>query len=234
MSPAAASCSNPAELSPSLTRSFERRAWSIVDGCGGGHECGSCMPLQQPRLVHSSKAWTDGRPGFWCGSWRRSPCHQLRSVRQHPCVWRAVVWFRTRLPRSCSRSVTGRWRSNGKAFQIEATDENDLEAAMVVLHGGTHIERDEEERSIVAPYISWDKRWKVGWLLKLELSESNRSNFEANSVANWKPMQIWKDRCDVAEPRFLCDNSSKSILDTLKASQILNGCASQERVAEIK
>ena len=33
-------------------------------------------------------------------------------------------------------------------FQIfEATDENDLEAAMVVLRGGTHIDRDEEERS---------------------------------------------------------------------------------------
>ena len=36
----------------------------------------------------------------------------------------------------------------GKAFQIfEATDENDLEAAMVVLRGGTQIERHEEERS---------------------------------------------------------------------------------------
>ena len=39
-----------------------------------------------------------------------------------------------------------RWFSN--AFQIfEATDENDLEVAMVVLRGGTHIEKDEEERS---------------------------------------------------------------------------------------
>ena len=36
----------------------------------------------------------------------------------------------------------------GKAFQIfEATEEKDLEAAMVVLRGGTHIERHEEERS---------------------------------------------------------------------------------------
>ena len=36
----------------------------------------------------------------------------------------------------------------GSAFQIfEATDENDLEAAMVVLRGGMHIEKDEEERS---------------------------------------------------------------------------------------
>jgi hypothetical protein len=38
----------------------------------------------------------------------------------------------------------------------------------------------------------------------------------------------------VAEPRFLCDHPSKSVLDTLKASQIRNGCASQERIAEIR
>ena len=36
----------------------------------------------------------------------------------------------------------------GKEFQIlGATDENDLEAAMVVLRGGTHIDKVEEERS---------------------------------------------------------------------------------------
>ena len=35
-----------------------------------------------------------------------------------------------------------------QSIQIfEATDENDLEAAMVVLRGGTDIERHEEERS---------------------------------------------------------------------------------------
>ena len=34
----------------------------------------------------------------------------------------------------------------GNAFQIfKATEENDLEAAMVVLRGGTYIEKDEEE-----------------------------------------------------------------------------------------
>ena len=38
----------------------------------------------------------------------------------------------------------------GNAFQVfEATDENDLEDAMVVLRGGTHIEKDEEE--VVGP-----------------------------------------------------------------------------------
>ena len=83
-------------------------------------------------------------------------------------------------------------------------------------------------------YILWDERCKIGWLLKLEYPESNRSNFETNSVANRKPMQIRKNRCDVAEPRFLCNHSSKSILDTLKASEIWNGCASQKRVAIIK
>ena len=36
----------------------------------------------------------------------------------------------------------------GNEFQIlGATDEKDLEAAMVVLHGGTHIKKDEEEQS---------------------------------------------------------------------------------------
>ena len=95
-SPAATSCSNPAELSPSRTRLFEPRAWSVMDGCGGGHECGSCMPLRRPRLVPSSKALNpDGRPGFWCGRWRQSPCHQLWSVRQHPYAWRAVVFKKT-------------------------------------------------------------------------------------------------------------------------------------------
>ena len=36
----------------------------------------------------------------------------------------------------------------GNAFQMfDATDENDVEVSMVVLRGGTHIDRDEEERS---------------------------------------------------------------------------------------
>ena len=39
----------------------------------------------------------------------------------------------------------------GNAFQVfEAIYENDLEATMVVLRGGPHIEKDEEERSACA------------------------------------------------------------------------------------
>ena len=41
-----------------------------------------------------------------------------------------------------------RWFGNAfQIFEATDTDENDLEFAMVVLHGGTHIEKDEEERS---------------------------------------------------------------------------------------
>ena len=128
-----------------------------------------------------------------------------------------------------------RWlRWLGNEFQIfEATDEKDLEAAMVVLRGGTH-RQNWSRAECSRRYIFWDERCKIGWLLKLEYPESNRSDFKANSVANRKPMQIRKNRCDVAEPRFLCDHSSKSILNMLKASEIWNGCASQERVAIIK
>ena len=39
-------------------------------------------------------------------------------------------------------------RLNGSAFQIfGATDKNDLEVVMEVLRRGTHIDKDEEERS---------------------------------------------------------------------------------------
>ena len=42
--------------------------------------------------------------------------------------------------------MDARWFGN--AFQIfEATDENDLKVAKVVLRGETHIEKDEGERS---------------------------------------------------------------------------------------
>ena len=49
----------------------------------------------------------------------------------------------------------------GNEFQIfEATDENDLEAAVVVSRGGTHIEKDEEGRRAECSrrHISWDER----------------------------------------------------------------------------
>ena len=42
----------------------------------------------------------------------------------------------------------------GNAFQtFEATNENDLEVAMVVLRGGTHIEKDEERSARAGTYL---------------------------------------------------------------------------------
>ena len=53
-----------------------------------------------------------------------------------------------------------RWFGICIADMLEATDENDLEAAMVVLRGGTQIERHKEERSGRIWYIS------SGWEMK--------------------------------------------------------------------
>ena len=42
----------------------------------------------------------------------------------------------------------------GNAFQtFEATNENDLEVAMVVLRGGTHIEKDEERSARAGTFL---------------------------------------------------------------------------------
>ena len=124
----------------------------------------------------------------------------------------------------------------GNAFQmLEATDENDLEFAMVVgFMWGNKYWQGWRRVECSRRYISRDESCKIGWLLKLEHLKNNRSNFKTNSVANRKPMQVRKNRCDATEPRFLGNHSSKSILDKLKTSQIWNRCASQERVAEIK
>ena len=48
----------------------------------------------------------------------------------------------------------------GNAFQIfEATDENDLEAAMVVLREGTHIEKTKKSEVVGPVHI-------LGWEMK--------------------------------------------------------------------
>ena len=71
--------------------------------------------------------------------------------------------------------------------------------------------RKTKKSGVLAPVhiLGWEMK-DIGWLLRLEHFESNRCNFETNSGANRKPMQIRKDGCNVAEPRFLGDNSSKS------------------------
>ena len=50
--------------------------------------------------------------------------------------------------------------------------------------------------------------------------ESSCGNFEIYSMANREPVQAGQNWRDVAVPRLLCNNSSKGVLNHLKASKI--------------
>ena len=112
---------------------------------------------------------------------------------------------------------------------FEVIDENDLEIAMVVLRG-EHIFKKMKKSGVLASVdiVGWEMQERMAAEILTPLKETKQFK---NSAANQKPKQISKNRCDATEPRILGDHLSKSILDTLKASQIWNGCASQERVA---
>ena len=75
---------------------------------------------------------------------------------------------------------------------------------------------------------------KRGWLLEMHNLESDSSNLETYSVMNRKPVEISKNRRNVAKARFLGNDPSKCVLNKLQASQIQNRCASKERVTVIE
>ena len=50
--------------------------------------------------------------------------------------------------------------------------------------------------------------------------ESSCDNLEIDSMAYREPVQAGQNWRDVAVPRFLCNNSSKGVLNQLKASKI--------------
>ena len=50
--------------------------------------------------------------------------------------------------------------------------------------------------------------------------ESSCSNFEIDSMANREPEQASQNWRNVGVPRLLCNNSSKGVLNHLKASKI--------------
>ena len=50
--------------------------------------------------------------------------------------------------------------------------------------------------------------------------KSSCGNFETDSIANREPVQAGQNWRDVAVPKLLCDNSSKGVLNHLKASKI--------------
>ena len=90
----------------------------------------------------------------------------------------------------------------GNVFQIfEATDANDLEVALVVLHG-EHILTEMKNSRVLAPVhiVGWQmQEWMAAVIVA---PESNHGNFKANSVANRKPIpnqkeQVWCGRTEV-------------------------------------
>ena len=97
---------------------------------------------------------------------------------------------------------------------FEATNENDLEIAMVVLHGGTHIDNDEKRAECLHRKILWDECCKIGLKLKhpsLKATVAN-SNFKNNSVANRTLNQPVVNR----EPMQNCRSERTGVYDRTK------------------
>ena len=81
------------------------------------------------------------------------------------------------------------------------------------LYVGEHILTKMKKSGVLAPvHIAGGEKQDRMTAEIVAPCEYKRSDFKANSVANRKPMQIRENRCDVAEPRFLCDYPSKSVL----------------------
>ena len=68
----------------------------------------------------------------------------------------------------------------------------------------------------------------------MQYLESDGSNLEIYCVTDRKPVEISKNRRNVAKTRLLGNDPSKCVLDKLQTSQIRNRCASKERVTVVE
>ena len=68
----------------------------------------------------------------------------------------------------------------------------------------------------------------------MQYLECDGSNFEIYSVTDRKPVEISKNRRNVAKTRLLGNDPSKCVLDKLQTSQIRNRSASKERVTVVE
>ena len=68
----------------------------------------------------------------------------------------------------------------------------------------------------------------------MQYPESDSSNLLIYSVMNRTPVEINKDRRNVAKARFLGNDRCKCVLNNLQASQIRDRCASKERVTVVE
>ena len=68
----------------------------------------------------------------------------------------------------------------------------------------------------------------------MQYSESDSSNLETYSVTKRKPVEISKNRRNVAKARFLGNHPRECVLNKLQASQIQNRRAGNERVTVVE
>ena len=83
-------------------------------------------------------------------------------------------------------------------------------------------------------YVSWKNLSKVQRLLVVQYLEISCGNFENDSMANREPAQAGQNWRDVAVLRLLCNNSSKGVLNQLKASKIWCGRACKKRITIVE
>ena len=79
-------------------------------------------------------------------------------------------------------------------YPKQATDENDLDLAIAVVHVGTHIDKGEDQSDRFGAYRGSRYRMAVG---NVQHFESESSCVETYLVTNRKPMQIRQNRFDV-------------------------------------
>ena len=123
----------------------------------------------------------------------------------------------------------------GSLFQTwDAVDEKDLEVAIEVFFNGADMVIEEGRLEWSWRCVLWKNLSKVQRLVVVQYLESSCGNFEIDSMAYREPVQAGQNWRDVAVPRLLCNNSSKGVLNQLKASKIWCGRASKKRITIVK
>ena len=82
--------------------------------------------------------------------------------------------------------------------------------------------------------VSWKNLSKLQRLVVVQYLESSCGNFEIDSMAYRELVPAVQNWRDVAVPRLLCNNSSKVVLNHLKASKIWCGRVCKKRITIVE
>ena len=119
----------------------------------------------------------------------------------------------------------------------ESTDEKDLDLAPLQFSAREWILTRKKKIAVIARLGTYRGTMAARYRMAVRNArypESDSSNLVIYSVTNRKPMEISKNRRNVAKARFLGNDPSKCVLNKLQASQIRDRCASNERVTVVK